>query len=158
MIRVATEELGGGMDYVESLKAKRGEISAELEHLRVSRREVDERIAVREGQLRNIEELLALEGEEQEVQVDDPAASGHFMDSVVDELTASTTGMHYTDILRRVQARGVEIPGRDPGANLIAHMSRDARVVRVGRGTYAMAGSAPPTRPVRRRRAKTKGR
>jgi hypothetical protein len=112
------------MDYVESLKATRGEISTKLEHLRVSRREVDERVAVREGQLRNIEELLALEGEKHEVQPAEVLASGHFMDAPIDELAASTAGMHYTDILRRIQARGAEVPGRDPGANLIAQMSR----------------------------------
>jgi hypothetical protein len=46
------------------------------------------------------------------------------MDAPIDELAASTAGMHYTDILRRIQARGAEVPGRDPGANLIAQMSR----------------------------------
>lgn len=141
------------MDYVGSLRAKRSEIWAQLEQLRQSRRELDERIAVRESQLRNIDELLALEGEGNGQRTNGPVSPAHFMDAAVDELQNARAGLHHKQILQRIIARGVNVPGRDPSANLIAHMSRDPRVVRVGRGTYAIAGSAPGKPPVRRRRS-----
>lgn len=44
--------------------------------------------------------------------------------------------MHYRELTRAMQDRGIAIGGRDPSNNVIAAMSRDARFYRPRRGTY----------------------
>jgi uncharacterized protein YigA (DUF484 family) len=44
--------------------------------------------------------------------------------------------MHYRDLTRAIQDRGIAIGGRDPSNNVIAAMSRDERFYRPRRGTY----------------------
>jgi uncharacterized protein YigA (DUF484 family) len=44
--------------------------------------------------------------------------------------------VHYRELTRAIQDRGVVIGGRDPSNNVIAAMSRDARFYRPRRGTY----------------------
>lgn len=61
---------------------------------------------------------------------------GSFLD-VAWEILQAWGSLHYEALLARVTERGVEVPGRNPAANLVAHMSRDKRFKRVGRGTYA---------------------
>jgi hypothetical protein len=61
----------------------------------------------------------------------------HFLDDAYDILDKEGA-LYYERLLTRLQETGVTIPGRNPGANLIAHMSRDARFKRTGRGTYAV--------------------
>ena len=62
----------------------------------------------------------------------------HFID-VAHEILATDGELYYEDLLTRLNQAGVRVPGRNPGANLIAHMGRDKRFRRVGRGTYAVA-------------------
>jgi hypothetical protein len=65
------------------------------------------------------------------------AAQGrHFLDVAYDILIKEGD-LYYERLAGRLQEGGVTIPGRNPGANLIAHMSRDPRFKRTGRGTYA---------------------
>jgi hypothetical protein len=71
-----------------------------------------------------------------------PAAGGppgdrHFTDVAYDILRQEGE-LYYDDLLSRLSDAGVRVPGRNPGANLIAHMSRDKRFRRVRRGTYAV--------------------
>ena len=61
----------------------------------------------------------------------------HFTDVAYDILAAEGE-LYYEDLLSRLNEAGVRVPGRNPGANLIAHMGRDKRFRRVGRGTYAV--------------------
>lgn len=70
------------------------------------------------------------------------AAQGrHFLDVAYDILTKEGD-LYYERLAARLQESGVTIPGRNPGANLIAHMSRNPRFKRTGRGTYAAVLSA----------------
>jgi hypothetical protein len=46
--------------------------------------------------------------------------------------------MHYRELASKIMAAGKYIPGQDPAANLISHLSRDERFVRTDRGTYAL--------------------
>lgn len=62
----------------------------------------------------------------------------HFLD-VAQDILAQEGELYYEDLLSRLKAAGATVPGRNPGANLIAHMSRDKRFRRVRRGTYAVA-------------------
>lgn len=59
----------------------------------------------------------------------------HFLD-VAHEILQREGQLYYEDLLARLSEAGVTVPGRNPGANLIAHMSRDKRFKRVARGTY----------------------
>lgn len=64
--------------------------------------------------------------------------------------------MQIRDLMTAVQERGVAIPGSGQQANLIAHISRDERIVRPRRGFYALrewgvAEAKPPARTKRRR-------
>ena len=45
---------------------------------------------------------------------------------------------HYKELSERLAEKGVAIPGKDPAANLLAHIARDARFLRVGSGTYGL--------------------
>jgi hypothetical protein len=66
----------------------------------------------------------------------------HFLDVALEVLRAEGP-LYYETLLQKVVERGARVPGRNPGANLIAHMTRDSRFKRVSRGTYA--GAAVPS-------------
>lgn len=66
-----------------------------------------------------------------------PTADRHFIE-VAHDILAHAGELYYEDLLGRLNELGVTVPGRNPGANLIAHMSRDKRFRRVRRGTYAV--------------------
>jgi hypothetical protein len=65
--------------------------------------------------------------------------------------------MQIQDLMAAVQKRQVPIPGKGQQANLIAYISRDARIVRPRRGYYGLAkwglkDTKPAAKPKRRRR------
>jgi hypothetical protein len=62
----------------------------------------------------------------------------HFLDATY-EILQREGPLYYDDIISRLQDLGLKVPGRNPGANLIAHMTRDKRFKRTGRGTYGIA-------------------
>lgn len=50
--------------------------------------------------------------------------------------------LYYRVILQRLQERGYEVGGKNPGLNLIAHISKDKRIKRgEKRGIYGLDGS-----------------
>ena len=62
---------------------------------------------------------------------------------------------HYSDIANAILAAGKPLPGKDKAANLLTHITRDKRFVRVSRGTYGLLewGLKAPTT---QRKRKTK--
>ena len=57
-------------------------------------------------------------------------------------------GMHYTDLLARIEDEsGKRVRGADPAATLLANIGRDDRIVSCGSrtGRYIVAESAPST-------------
>src|ERR1700694_2091912 len=60
----------------------------------------------------------------------------HFLD-VAHDILKKEGPLYYETLLAKLGEAGITIPGRNPGANLIAHMSRDTRFTRTGRGTYS---------------------
>lgn len=136
------------MTYVDVLREKRREVLSDIEQLRAQASEIASRVAAKEGQLRNLEELLALEGgeprldgPESDVVARAPSTQAQrFTDAAVTLLTEQSVPLHYQEIARLLAERDVYIPGKDPGANLIAHMLRDSRFGRAtGRGMYGLA-------------------
>ncbi|MGD0019053.1 MAG: hypothetical protein ABSD62_07330 [Candidatus Limnocylindrales bacterium] len=127
------------MDYTGILTAKREQVSEELEQLKGQLRGLSEQIGRREQQLKNLDELLALEGSPA---VERPAGarpeSSSFLDLAAEIVRGSQSGVYYRDLLQGITSRGVTVPGQDPAANLIAHLTRDSRFIRTGRGVYGL--------------------
>lgn len=157
------------------LRERRQLLVGELEELRRELTELSSRIAVREGQLRNLDELLALEAagpESTQAMVASPVAivaasqdraGAPFLAATAEILAAKNGPIHYRELAELLASKGVYVPGRDPAANLLSHMSRDSRFRRFERGTYGLqhwaGGKGEPARakPRRRRRVR-KGR
>lgn len=149
------------MDYVAMLQAKRSEVAGEIESLRTEQRRLADTIATREAQLRNLDELLAIEGvtdapvEPRTTRSLPPRGpSQGFLDEAAGVIREAGEPVYYQDLVLRLRDRGIEVPGRDPAANLIAHMGRDDRFVRTGRGTYGLSDLHEPAVPVVRRVAR----
>ncbi|MYF76891.1 MAG: hypothetical protein F4174_06080 [Acidobacteria bacterium] len=69
----------------------------------------------------------------------DASADHSIADDVVGLLREHGKALHYREIARKLQERGVTLPkGKDPAANLLAHFFNDPRVYRPQRGTYAL--------------------
>jgi hypothetical protein len=154
------ERPGEEVQYVDALREKRQAVWEELEALRAEQKRVAERVGVKEAQLRNLDELLSMEGAGQAVSnsADGVRPGVSFLDRAAEVLSGTRAGMHYRELVERLNADGVNVPGQDPGANLIAHLTRDARFVRVGRGTYGLRNvhkGASSGRPATRRRRKS---
>lgn len=136
------------MTYVDVLRHKRTEVLTEIETLRAQAAELANRLSAKESQLRNLDDLLSLEaggldgldGSETSAARGVPLKSQRFTDAAVAILVERGTPTHYQDLVTALNDRGVYVPGKDPGANLIAHMLRDDRFARgPGRGLYGLS-------------------
>jgi hypothetical protein len=160
---------GMGSPFVRALRSRRLDLVAELEQLRRELADLSNRIGLREGQLRNLDELLALEGEgagspgpsgPSPVTASPPASrSAPFLAVAAEVLGTKGKPIHYRELADLVTSKGAYIPGRDPAANLLTRMSQDSRFRRFERGTYGLqhwaGGVAEVTsRKTRRRRRK----
>ena len=143
------------MTYVTVLEHKRAEVARDLESLRQEVTRLSGEVAVREAQLRNLDDLLSFErGGALPEAADDRTAKGHFLDAAFQLVSGTPEGLHYRDLLDQMTALGVRVPGQDPAANLIAHLTRDERFVRTARGTYGAKGTHREATATRRRRAR----
>jgi hypothetical protein len=87
-----------------------------------------------------------------------PPSTGSISELVRDLLNAHGDPMHISEIRQALISQGHSIPGRGTDANIIAHISRDDSIARVGKGTYALAAWGLPAIPRRKRRAKKRAR
>ena len=80
------------------------------------------------------------------------------LSAVIEILAERGTPMQIRELMDAVQQRGVAIPGSGQQANLIAHISRDDRIVRPQRGFYGLRewgiSDVAPKQRKRRRRAR----
>lgn len=59
--------------------------------------------------------------------------------------------LHYSEIMKKIESKhNFSIPGKDPKANMNAHLSKDERIVRFARGIYGLADwhEEPPEGPM----------
>jgi hypothetical protein len=108
-----------------------------------------------------LRQLLRVRGQEEGSPPADPdspkahsAAAHPIVEEVIRELEDAGRPLHISELMDRLQGRGVRIPGRGKPANVIAHLSRDSRIVRPSRGIYALGDwklSAPAVPATRRR-------
>ena len=146
--------------YIGALKARLEELkdAAIKEKQRV--RNNLETIKQKEDQIAYIQKLLEAEG----VELENGSFDGSLTMTVSDiayvilSKKNELKPVYYRDLADMILAEGKLIPGKDPYANLISHLSRDDRFVRTGRGTYGLTtwGLKPVKKPGGRRRRKTK--
>jgi hypothetical protein len=148
--------------YEQILTQKRSEVLDELETLRDQSVELASKIAVKESQLRNLDDLLALENgsattpnPRERMSPAEKKSSSSLTDQAAQALEEAGKPTHYKQLLGLLASKDVYVPGKDPGANLIAHITRDERFTRVGRGLYALSNwpsvrSAPRQKTKRR--------
>jgi hypothetical protein len=117
----------------------RDQISHELADTKERYRLLSEDISQKEIQLRNIEALLESQGwtnKNKETQAIRVGLS--VVDSAYKVIQEIGTPMYYRELAAMMKDRGLVIPGTDPAANLLTHMTRDERFDRIARGTYAL--------------------
>jgi hypothetical protein len=74
------------------------------------------------------------------------------VEAVVSILEESGRPLHISELMVALRQRDVAIPGSGQQANVIAHITRDKRVVRPMRGMYALAAWPSDVAPAGRRR------
>jgi hypothetical protein len=127
-------------NYIEALNWRLATIREELATLRQQIQEAFSEIEVKQKQASYLAELLSAEG----VQLDDQDLVDLVQVQIADKAYQyldqqdGKTPFHYKDLANNLMAQGVLISGKDPAANLLSHISRDDRFVRVAPGTYAL--------------------
>jgi hypothetical protein len=152
-------------EYEMALKTKRTEILASIETARQQASEIAALISLKEAQLKNIDDLLLLEsGSAPSQRATPPSApdrkGSSFVDQAAEVLRELGRPAHYRQLVELLADRKVYVPGKDPGANLISHITRDDRFVRTGRGLYGLAEwpSVSAARPKSKRKRNTRKR
>ena len=150
-------------EFVNALQMELQTLSNELalviEEVANVKRQAEESISALEerkeklqAQTRHIQALLTLQGVMPPAAVA-PALQYSGVDAEVVSLAdvvyqfLSETGreFHYRQLVETLQGRSIEVPGRDPGINLVAHIHDDPRFVRPKRGVYALREWYPAT-------------
>ena len=136
------------MTYAEVLREKRQAVLSEIERLRAEQAAIASQLATKESQVHNIDQLLALEGGSPSSGRGRPTGtptslkSTRFIEAAWETLRSHGKPVHYRILAQDLSAKGIYVPGQDPAANLLAHMSRDPRFERAeGRGVYRLAES-----------------
>jgi hypothetical protein len=122
------------VDLLEGLRIRRDNLRAEIAEFQRRIMEDTETLKQKQMTLESVIELLRREGVTESAELD----SRHFIEVAHDHLIESGA-MHYTKLCADLLARGVFIPGAKPEANLLAHINRDPRFHRVGRGEYSIS-------------------
>jgi hypothetical protein len=127
--------------YVDTLKKRLRALGESSGRQRQQVRQLLESIGEKEEQIEHITSLLRAEG----VDLGDeglpdlsPVSVSDMAYEVLSRLD-SPEPQHYRQLAKLIMAEGKLIPGQDPAANLIAHLGRDDRFVRTGRGMYGLA-------------------
>jgi len=126
--------------FAQVLDQRLGQLKAEIKDLQASIQELFIQIEKKQKQAHHIIQLLGSEGKELEDQELRTFGQIQIADIAYDQLKNSTNKLpiHYRELTNLIQSAGVLIPGKDPAANLLSHMNRDGRFVRVSPGTYGL--------------------
>jgi hypothetical protein len=149
-------------DRATELATWKVEAERELEDAQRSMSEAQSRLEAARERLGLLERLQVLELGEPVKEVSTSQGAGHspdFLDACEAILREAGEPLHIADLLARLQAASVSIPGRGTDANVIVRLRRaEGRFVRTGRGTYGLPEFGVPEAPTstRRRRKKRK--
>jgi hypothetical protein len=133
------------VSYLSILTAKRQEVVQEIDGIRQKMAELAVQVAVKEGQLKNLDDLISIETGTGSPSPESDNGRGtarvtHFLDGAYQLLSTAGQPLHYRTLAQRLSDSGVYVPGQDPAANLLTQMTRDGRFARVGgRGMYGLA-------------------
>ena len=142
--------------YVDALLQKLNDLKAAINKDRQHIKVLLEQVQAKEEQANYIVKLL----EAEDVSLSGKVAEGILPKSISDmayeklSQNAAKEPVHYRQLADLIIADGKLIPGQDPAANLVSHLSRDSRFIRVGRGTYGLAewGLEPIKKSTNRKR------
>lgn len=127
-------------NYISILETKLKDLQAQISDKRLEVQDIFSVISKLQKQADHILELLKVEG----VELSDDDVRDIQQTSVADvayeylSRIRDKSPFHYRDLAEGIMSQGTPIPGKDPIANLLAHISRDQRFVRVGAGTYGL--------------------
>jgi len=145
----------GRAGYVDALNSRLGELLTSLEEDQKQAKILNERIDQKQQQIQYVQKLLTLEG----VNVGNTNTNSTIADAAYNFLKRRSKAkpFYYKDLAKLILQEGKTIPGKDPAANLIAHLGRDERFTRTGRGLYALKewGLKSTKRPKKRKKKKT---
>lgn len=143
------------MSFVEELLSRHRQLNGEIEKDTQRTQDLMAGVAKKRQAIEALEVLIRSEGgrvpEEPQsiVAFPTPASVGTpITEAAYAILSERRSSLHYHQLSREVQARGVVIGGRSPANTLLAHLSRDARFYRPGRGVYALREWDPKARSV----------
>jgi hypothetical protein len=152
--------VGENNTYITALRERLDSLRDGIERRKKRVRTLLEEIASQEEQVGHILQLLTAEGvspDSVEVQGLQPLSVADMAYEVLSRREDQEPA-HYRQLAGEIMSEGKLIPGKNPAANLIAHLGRDDRFVRTGRGIYGLAEwglKAAPSRKRRRSRRKT---
>ena len=138
------------MDLVV-LNGMKADLECELVSIEERLAPLQDELQRKRSQLEALERLIQIEAGIAPRDSVSPARGTAIADCAFEVLTERKEPLHYQQLVEVLQSKGVAIPGRQPGTNLIAHLSRDARFARVGSGTYGLSDWGMKTMPKRRR-------
>ena len=147
------EAVGTAEIRVSSLETRAKELATELHTARQELELLQRLVSLREGQ-----------SGESTVKSNSPASTRAaslphpVVLEAIQELQEVGHPLHISELMERLEARDVEIPGAGAQANLIAHLTRADQIVRPSRGMYALASwnlpGRPPVKRAKRRRVR----
>lgn len=152
------ETLTKALDSVRIRISEADEVRKSAEEA-ISKAREEERLLIRLLALRSPASSMTAQTsvppERENAHASEPKARVPAVAAAIAELEMAGRPLHISELMRLLKNRNVSIPGAGKQANLIAHMSRDGRIVRPTRGMYALAswGLDPiPAKNARRRR------
>ncbi|MCP3681859.1 MAG: hypothetical protein GY861_04140 [bacterium] len=126
-------------DHIETLIRWKEQLEKEHIVLRNRYSEIAEELSKKDAQLKNVVSLLESEGWMENGRLPSLAGGENSVgDAACAVLLELGHPVYYKEIANTLMSNGVFIPGKDPAANLLAHINRDERFSRVGRGIYAL--------------------
>lgn len=142
--------------FTKTITMKLEELRKDIADLQAQLQSIFSEIDSKQKQAEYIVELLKSEGvNTDELELDSWAIASvsdlayHYLSS-----REVRTPVHYRAMAKSIMADGRPIPGKDPAANLLAHISRDERFVRTDPGTYGLAAWGLKPQTTRRKRKK----
>jgi hypothetical protein len=128
-------------DFVKTVQQESDQVASELQKVLANLEPLLQERRLLEQRAKALETVISTYVAGQDGSPPLPALSAepqgrHFLDVALDILKKEGP-LYYETLLTKLGEAGITIPGRNPGANLIAHMSRDSRFTRTGRGTYS---------------------
>jgi len=141
--------------YIKTLKAKLDDLQHIIIQEKKKVRVLLEDIKKREEQIDYIIKLIKAEGISLDGITINAAIPMSVSDMAYEVLSKQNDHkpIYYRELAEMIMAEGKLVPGKDPAANLIAHLGRDDRFVRTGSGTYGLKEWG--LKPAKTRKART---